>query len=51
MAGFDTHSYCARWHDKEKGPDPCVEKPDSSDCKFCNVLTSDQRSQLKSGKR
>ena len=27
MAGFDTHSYCARCCDKGNGPDPCVEKP------------------------
>ena len=45
MAGFDSHSYCARCCDKEKGKDPCVEKPDA-DCKFCNLLTSDQKSQL-----
>ena len=25
--------------------DPCVEKPDF-DCKFCNILTSDQRAHL-----
>ena len=31
MAGFDSHSHCVRCHDKGKGQDPCVEKPDS-DC-------------------
>ena len=41
MAGFDTHSYYARCRDKGKGPDPCVEKPENSDYKFSNVLTSD----------
>ena len=46
MTRFDTHSNCARCCGKGKGPDCCVEKPENSDCKFCNVLTSDQRSQL-----
>ena len=46
MAGFDIYSYCARCHDKGKGLDPCVEKPHNSDCKFCNVITSDQCSEL-----
>ena len=45
MAGFDTHSFCVHCRDKEKGQDPCVEKLDSA-CKFCNILTSDQRAQL-----
>ena len=45
MAGFDTHNYCMRCRNKGKGQDPCVEKPES-DCNFCNVLTSDQKSQL-----
>ena len=45
MAGFDSHNYCAHCRNKGKGKDPCVEKPDS-DCKFCNILTSDQRAQL-----
>ena len=48
MAGFDTHSCCARCPDKGKGPDPYVEKPENSDCKLCNILTSDQRFQLSS---
>ena len=42
MAGFDSHSSCARCRDK--GKDPCVEKPESA-CKFCDILTSDQRAQ------
>ena len=45
MAGFDSHSYSACCCDKGKGKDPCVENPDV-DCKFCNLLTSDQKSQL-----
>ena len=43
MAGFDTHSFCARCRDKGKGPDPCISK---SNCQACNVLTEDQRVQL-----
>ena len=38
MAGFDLHSVCARCHDKKKGEDACVEKPDS-ECQHCKVLT------------
>ena len=45
-AGFDTHNYCVRCRDRGKGPDPCVEKPDSNDCNFCNILTPEQRIQL-----
>ena len=45
MAGFDLHSVCARCHDKKKGKDPCVEKPDS-DCQHCKVLTPEQLVQL-----
>ena len=43
MAGFDTHSFCARCREKCKGPDPCVSK---NDCHACNILTEDQRLQL-----
>ena len=50
MAGFDFHSYCASCRDKGKGPDPCVEKSENSDCSFCSVLTPDQRSQLSTAK-
>ena len=46
MAGFDSHSFCARCRDKGKGKDPCVEKPQSTNCKFCNSLTSGQCSKL-----
>ena len=38
-------NYCRRCRDKGKGQDHCVENPDL-DCKFCNALTSDQKSQL-----
>ena len=34
MPGFNLHSVCAHCHDKKKGKDPCVEKPDS-DCQHC----------------
>ena len=41
MGGCDTNNYCTRCRDKVKGPDPCVEKPENSDCKFCQCpLTS-----------
>ena len=46
MAGFNSYSFCARCRDKGKGKDPCVENPQSTDCNFCNTLTSDQHSQL-----
>ena len=46
MAGFDTHSYCARCRDKGKDPRPLCGEPDSTDCKFCSIRTSEQRSQL-----
>ena len=32
--------------DRGKGKDHCVERPDTTDCKFCNILTSDQRAEL-----
>ena len=43
MAGFDTHSFCARCRDKRKSPDPCIYK---SDCQACSVLSEDQQIQL-----
>ena len=45
MAGFDPHSICARCHDKKKGQDPCVEKPDSDGLHY-NTLTPEQLAQL-----
>ena len=45
MAGFDTHSHCARCREKKKGQDPCVEKPGSA-CSHCSSLTPDQLTQL-----
>ena len=45
MAGFDTHSRCARCCDKKKVQDPSVEKPGSA-CSHCSSLTPDQLTQL-----
>ena len=43
MAGFDTHTVCARCRDKKKGEDPCVkDKP----CSHCELLTEDQKLRL-----
>ena len=41
MAGFDNHSFCARCRDKGKAKDPCVERPESTDCKFCNSISTE----------
>ena len=46
MASFDGHSYCARCHDKGKGEEPCISNKETADCKFCNALTPEQRTQL-----
>ena len=46
MAIFDSHSVCARGRDKGKGKDPCVEKLQCTNCKFCNLLTPGQKAQL-----
>ena len=46
MESFDSHSFGAQCRHKGKGKDPCVEKPDTTDCKFCNSLTEDQCLQL-----
>ena len=46
MASFDSHSICTRCRDKGKGNDPCLEKPDTTDCKSCNCLSEEQRRQL-----
>ena len=43
MTNFDAYSSCARCRDKGKGKDPCVEQPETKDCKFCNSLTQEQR--------
>ena len=42
MASFYSHTFCTRCRDKGKGKDPCVEQPDTKDCKFCNSLTPEQ---------
>ena len=41
MAGYDSHTFCARYRDKKKGKDPCVEK-EGADCLHCNALTPEQ---------
>ena len=46
MVSFDSHTFCAHCRDKDKGKDPCVEQPDTKDCKFCNSLTPEQCLQL-----
>ena len=46
MASFDGHAYCARCRDKGKGEEPCISNKETSDCKFCNALTPEQRTQL-----
>ena len=46
MVSFDCHFFCARCRHKGKGKDSCVEKPDTTDCKFYNSLSKDQRVQL-----
>ena len=46
MAISICHSICARCRDKGKGKDPCVENAHSTDCRFCNLLTPDQKAQL-----
>ena len=43
MAGFDTHSKCARCRDKELGDDPCVLK---KECVICKGFTPEQSLQL-----
>ena len=45
MTLFDGHSFCARYREKGKGKDPCVESPEA-ECKFCIVLTPEQKAQL-----
>ena len=54
MAGYDSHTVCARFCDKKKGKDPCVEK-EGADCLHCNALTPEHLStpsyQLKKEKR
>ena len=43
MAGFNTHSKCARCRDKGLGDDPCVQK---KECVICKGFTPDQVLQL-----
>ena len=43
MAGFDTHSKCARCRDKGLGDDPCVQK---KECVICRGFNPEQIQQL-----
>ena len=43
MAGFDSHSKCARCRDKGLGDDPCVQK---KECDICRGFTPEQTLQL-----
>ena len=46
MAIFDQDSYCARFREKNKGKDPCVESKDTTSCKFCSAFTPEQLAQI-----
>ena len=46
MASFDGHSFCARCREKGKGQEPCIANKETSDCKFCNLFTPEQRAQI-----
>ena len=43
MALFDSHTRCARCHEKRIGKDPCVEK---KPCEICDGFTPEQKQQL-----
>ena len=43
IASFDKHSYCARYRDKRKSAEPCIN---NKDCVLCNVLSGDQKAHL-----
>ena len=43
MASFDSHTFCVRCREKDKGSGPCVSK---NGCNSCNILSEDQRLQL-----
>ena len=43
MAGFDSHSKCARCRDKGLGDDPCVQK---KECAICRGFNPEQIQQL-----
>ena len=45
MAGFDLHSVCARYRDRKKGSDPCIQTPPAP-CSHCHAFTVEQRAQL-----
>ena len=46
MAGFDGHAFCARCREKGKGEEPCISNKDTTECKFCNLFSPEQRAQL-----
>ena len=46
MAGFDGHAFCARCREKGKGEEPCIANKETTDCKFCNLFTPEQRAQI-----
>ena len=46
MASFDGHAFCAHCREKGKGEEPCVANKETTDCKLCNALTPEQRTQL-----
>ena len=45
MVSFDVHALCARYSDKGKGKNPCVETR-QTECKFCIILTPEQQAHL-----
>ena len=46
MASFDGHAFCAHCRDKGKGEEPFISNKETSDCKFYNAFTPEQRVQL-----
>ena len=46
MAGFDGHLFCAHGREKGKGEEPCITNKDTTECKFCNLFSPEQRAQL-----
>ena len=43
MALFDSHTKCARCHEKSLGSDACVEK---KPCEICDSFSEEQKMQL-----
>ena len=46
MVGFDGHSFCTHCREKGKGEEPCITNKDTTECKFCNLFSPEQRAQL-----